>query len=87
MEKKNKVKRFILKTTKPHVKIGQKCLDCEYASKPTVLGARLKCVHPSKPKVVFHPKIGWICFSFSQKTLGYDETRNENDLKTELTEA
>ena len=87
MKKKNKIKRFAPKFSGDYIRIGEKCRDCEYSGEPTVLGAKLKCTYSSRPKMVFRRKIGWVCYSFCQKTLGYDETRNENDLKTELTEA
>ena len=83
MKKKNKVKRFAPKFSGNHVKIGKKCLDCEYASKPTVSGAKIKCTHPSKPKVTFRQKIGWICYSFSEKSFTLNEIgRHESSGET-----
>ena len=73
MKKKKKVKRFAPKFAGPHIKIGEKCSDCEYAGEPTVTGAKIKCTHSSRPKVIFHPKVGWICFSFSEKSFVLNE--------------
>lgn len=43
--------------------------------KPTISGAKIRCAHSSKPRVVFHPEHGWICYSFSKRMLGRNEKK------------
>ena len=72
MKRKNKIKRFAPKFAGHHIKIGDKCRDCEYSDESTLTSVKLRCTY-HKPKVIFHPKVGWVCFSFSQKMLSNND--------------
>ena len=70
-------KKNVPDLTGDYVKIGvTTCRGCAFSSdKPTISGAKIRCAHSSKPRVIFHPEHGWICYSFSKRMLG----RNVNN--------
>ena len=69
-------KKEVQVITGNYVKIGEKCKDCVHSDESTLSVAKIKCAC-NKPKTIFQPKVGWICYSFSQKMPG----NNENEVK------
>ena len=79
MKRKNKIRRFAPKFTGNFVKIGEKCRDCVHSDESTNPVATIRCAC-NKPKTSFQPKIGWICYSFSEKMLCKNEEDGGNNI-------